>query len=371
MLRNRLISLGAVIGIFGAQSFGQALRPVIENVTVDYTNQRLNITGLNLTGISPTTVLFENNTVPVLTATSTAVTAALSPIPPEGSYLVVVSTGPSANSFDIFDLTLGAVGPQGPAGPAGSQGPQGPAGAQGPQGPAGSAGNVGPQGPPGPQGQPGAPGSTGPQGPQGAQGQPGAPGSGGLNGIQEFTQPGNFTVPAGITRIQVELWGGGGAVGASGADAGCCCPGGTGGAGGSAAYVRALLAVAPGATYKISVGGGGQFGLINNDGASTSVFDPSNNPVALAGGGYGGTRGGDASLTLAGICLKGLSGLPGSGGAPAFGANMVGRSGNTGTDAGASPPSGSITPPFYGAFGGSPAGPAPASGGGGYVLITW
>jgi hypothetical protein len=75
-----------------------------------------------------------------------------------------------------------------------AQGAQGPVGTSGPQGPQGLPGQMGLQGPPGPPGSAGPPGS----------------GVGGFNGIQEFTQSGTFTVPAGVTHLLVELWGGGG-----------------------------------------------------------------------------------------------------------------------------------------------------------------
>jgi hypothetical protein len=43
--------------------------------------------------------------------------------------------------------------------------------------------------------------------------------SGGLNGVQEFTLSGSFVVPAGITHLLVEMWGGGGGVQVNGGTA--------------------------------------------------------------------------------------------------------------------------------------------------------
>lgn len=76
-----------------------------------------------------------------------------------------------------FALSPGPAGPQGPKGVTGAVGPQGPQGMVGPQGPAGPAGSAS-----------------------------------GLNGMKEFAQPGSFpfTVPAGITRLRVDLYGAGG-----------------------------------------------------------------------------------------------------------------------------------------------------------------
>jgi len=72
-----------------------------------------------------------------------------------GTYLLVVSRGPSTT--DVFSIAItmggaavtgpgaqaGAMGPTGPAGPAGPVGPAGPAGPMGPAGAAGAAGSAG------------------------------------------------------------------------------------------------------------------------------------------------------------------------------------------------------------------------------------
>jgi hypothetical protein len=55
-----------------------------------------------------------------------------------GSYLLTMSTGPSIEQNDSFNVTLGTQGPKGDPGP------------QGPPGPKGDKGDTGPQGPPGP-----------------------------------------------------------------------------------------------------------------------------------------------------------------------------------------------------------------------------
>jgi hypothetical protein len=99
--------------------------------------------------------VFNGNPLPVQSVTDSLVIATLSPTPPAGSYLLVVSTGNGSPNSDSFVVTMGAVGPQGPPGPRGQQGIQGPAGPQGPQGPQGVPGPTGPQGPPGPQGSSG------------------------------------------------------------------------------------------------------------------------------------------------------------------------------------------------------------------------
>lgn len=82
-----------------------------------------------------------------------------------GTYLLVVTRGPSTQDSFEMDITIGnagATGEQGPQGEVGPQGPQGETGltgAQGPEGDKGAKGDTGPQGPPGPQGPKGDPGS--------------------------------------------------------------------------------------------------------------------------------------------------------------------------------------------------------------------
>ena len=71
---------------------------------------------------------------------------------------------------------------------------------------------------------------------------------------QTFTSGGSFTVPAGVTQVTVECWGGGGGGGRSRGNPST----GGGGAGGS--YVRSTLTVSPGNNYTVTVGSGGTGG---------------------------------------------------------------------------------------------------------------
>ncbi len=239
--------------------------------------------------------------------------------------------------------------------------------AQGAQGPAGSAGAAGAPGLAGAQGPTGA---AGPAGPQGPVGPPGA-GGGGFNGIQEFTQSGTFTVPAGVTRLLVEVWGGGG-----GGSPPFGPPGGGGGGGG---YTRALLFVTAGATYNISLGGGGSRGVglftFAGDGGTSQITDSSSNVlVSASGGGAGHTDGINGSTDSSG----------GSGGQGQSGTNVIGRNGGAGgaggfaipgqtTPPGGTPPQGSIQPPNGAAAGGAGSADSNSAqnGGPGYVLITF
>lgn len=250
-------------------------------------------------------------------------------------------------------------------------------------------GATGPPGATGAQGNPGPAGPAGQQGPAGLQGPPGAPGSGtgGFNGVQEFTQSGTFTVPAGVTHLLVEMWGaGGGGSGAFGPPCGGIflnLPNGDGGGGaGSGGYTRAVVSVIPGATYNVVVGSGGAGGAFctnGNPGGASQIVDNTSNVLVSAGGG------------AAGVGLGG-----GAGGTAGTGPNTVGRSGNGGGFGGASSPNslfnaggtggsatqGSIQPPSgTGSGGGGGSAQAIAgsplalfgggTGGPGYVLITF
>jgi quinolinate synthase len=93
-------------------------------------------------------------------------------------------------------------------------------------------------------------------------------GSGGIPTIQAFNSNGTFIIPAGVTKIMVDVWGGGGNGGT--ANSGFTSAGGGGGAGG---YGKQAFTVIPGDSYIVTVGGAGQsssFGvLISATGGAT------------------------------------------------------------------------------------------------------
>lgn len=66
----------------------------------------------------------------------------------------------------------------------------------------------------GPQGATGATGATGAAGPQGTTGATGAAGPGEV----VFASSGTYTIPTGVTEVEVEVWGGGGSGGVSGGE---------------------------------------------------------------------------------------------------------------------------------------------------------
>jgi hypothetical protein len=289
----------------------------------------------------------------VLRASASEIQAVLpAGLPPATYRLVVASAGKNPVSA-AFAVTVGAVGPQGPAGENGLPGIQGP---------------PGPEGPPGPPGPPGT-------------------GTGSINGIREFVTSGTLQVPAGVTRVLVELWGAGG--GGSGSGAGFCTvvlgqnvcllgPSGNGGGGG--AYVRAVVDVVPSSTYDVVIGVAGTGGTgqpldrsvppgAAGPGAPTQIRLGSTVVASAAGGAGGGLTGGPGGLPGSiGISRAGLPGLPGvgiNGGIPgnpglvAVLSTTAGRGGSGANAVGLGP-------------GGEPqAGVNGSPGNAGYAVIAW
>lgn len=122
-----------------------------------------------------------------------------------------------------------------------------------------------------------------------------------------------WIVPAGVTSIKVEVWGGGGAGG------GCNSAFGTtyGSGGGGGASNEATFIVSPGQQYNISIGAGGTG---SNDASGTAggatTFTGAGGTVAANGGSGGARRGG-------------------SGGAGGTGGAFTGGTGGTATNQGA------------------------------------
>ena len=285
-------------------------------------------------------------------------------------------------SFTLLPMvTQGSPGPQGPPGPAGASGGIGVPGATGPAGPAGPAGPKGDPGATGATGATGAAGATGAQGPAGPAGPTGPAGpagvagsAGGLNGRKEFLTiyPGTtFTVPDGVTRLSVELYGAGGGGGAGAFSNSCVTEGGGGGGG---AYSSTILTVQPGQNLQILAGQGGTGGPGATPGSDTEVLDSSNNVLAVA---HGGTGAPDVNP----LCVSGV----GAGGAadPTASISHAGSSGGPGasalTTANAGGPGGKgFTPPGFpvspngifgkGGDGGSQFGNLGVNG---YAILSW
>lgn len=180
--------------------------------------------------------------------------------------------------------------------------------------------------------------------------------------ILAFSTPGatTFTVPAGVFRLEVEVWGGGGG--------GCGAAGGAGAGGG---YSLCTMAVAPGAVFTVTVGAGGAAegnwpACAANPGGTSDFTAAGYAPCRALGGpgGAAGGGGGGSGTTAAGPGILGfvnLSGgdgsdLPGCG--PTIGVVARGGSSPRGGDGG-------------GATGGGAALVAATAPGGGGAATCW
>lgn len=195
------------------------------------------------------------------------------------------------------------------------------------------------------------------------------------HGIQEFTSSGTLQIPAGVSEVQVDVYGAGGGGGGSNNVAG-------GGGGGAGAYNAGFVTVSGGEVLTIIVGKGGAGGSGGNSagaglaGGASKILNSSNAVIFSAkgglggGGASGGTNGSDgaggASGTFGSIRHAGQSGQFGSRG---YGYIPVGFSGYS-NDA-----FGIVVNPGFGA-GGQPGsiGISPGNAGNGkpgYILIRW
>lgn len=135
-----------------------------------------------------------------------------------------------------------------------------------------------------------------------------------------YTASGSITIPSYIRKVRLSGCAGGGGGGSYG------------GGGSGASLIDHELDVGPGATYMITIGGGGSSGNPGAEGGATSFGD-----LILSGGGRGSSSGGAGGTGPAGS-IAGQSGTGASGTEPG------GAGGSTPFGAGASPnPGGSVT----------------------------
>jgi hypothetical protein len=135
-----------------------------------------------------------------------------------------------------------------------------------------------------------------------------------MGGVQYFTTSGTFTVPSGITKALVEVWGAGGG--------GSCSASGSGGNGGSSSFGTVSATGGTGATAvfyaKGGAGGTGSGGDVNLTGGKgrTGSSYASPDGGAAAFGGAGGNAG---EVSFPGGDTLGLPGvMPGGGGGGAW-----------------------------------------------------
>ncbi len=139
--------------------------------------------------------------------------------------------------------------------------------------------------------------------------------------------PQAFIVPAGVTRLTVDMWGGGGGGGGAGpglpAPTSGACNAGTagysagGGGGASGSVGRFAFNVTPGESLTVFVGEGGVFGSTGQNGAKggTSFIRRGATDLVIAPGGFGGQGGPTSTMSLgSGSCgsapIAGLGGVP-------------------------------------------------------------
>lgn len=162
---------------------------------------------------------------------------------------------------------------------------------------------------------------------------------------------GTCTIPANVTSLSIDAWGGGGA----GSQRGGNGPEGTGGNGGS--YCASTFNVTPGATMNVVIGTGGTVGpLTVGLGAPGNPGNPSSvTGVGIAGltaeGGFGGASGFPASVGSIVMCSapNAIKWAGGSGGIG--GSNEAGGGGGSATPTAAGENGDSGVPPQTGAGG--------------------
>ena len=194
------------------------------------------------------------------------------------------------------------------------------------------------------------------------------------SGVQSFTNSGNFTVPAGVTQVEVEIWGGGSGSFAS-------VPGLASGGGSGGGYARKLITgLFPGQIVPVTVGAGGAAGstsgaaagpggtssfgqFVNATGGSLNYLATTaapENGATPPGIGVGGDVNFVGSAGQAGIYNQGGMG----GASPIGGAQNGGTTGNAGIFPGGGAAGAGTGATLNTAFNG-------AAGGGGLVVVRW
>ena len=150
--------------------------------------------------------------------------------------------------------------------------------------------------------------------------------SGGFAHLQVLTATGTFTVPAGVAKVYVELYGAGGGGGSGNYGA-------SGSGGGAGGVVTGFLTVSPGQNISVTTGSGGSAWAA---GGQSSLTYASNTIYAYGGGagGYyqGGAGGSGSAGGLSGFVVQ--NGGGGSGGVGSYSASAAGGSGGSNTRGG-------------------------------------
>lgn len=189
---------------------------------------------------------------------------------------------------------------------------------------------------------------------------------------QLFTSSGNFTAPAGVTKVYVTLVGGGGGGGDGNGGSGYA-----GGGGGGAYAIKTCIPVTPASSYTVTVGSGGAKGANTQTGSTggASSFAGDSSMTITCNGGLGGGGGatgraggaGGAANTAPNMAsFVGQSGVGQAGNGGAGGGSIGGKGGPTNTGGVGANGTG------YGAGGaGGHYATAGGNGTGGFVLVEW
>jgi hypothetical protein len=194
------------------------------------------------------------------------------------------------------------------------------------------------------------------------------------SGVKSFSSSGTFTVPSGVTQVEVEVWGAGSGSFAS-------LPGLASGGGSGGGYARKLVTgLSPGQGVPVTVGAGGAAGTTSGTQAGSGGTSSFGQFVSATGGslnylattsapGNGATPpgigiGGDVNFSgsagQAGVLNQGGMG----GAAPMGGTQNSGSTGNTGTFPGGGASGAGTGANSNTAFNG-------AGGAGGFVVVRW
>nr|WP_294511677.1 hypothetical protein [uncultured Rhodopila sp.] len=194
------------------------------------------------------------------------------------------------------------------------------------------------------------------------------------SGVQTFASSGSFVVPAGVTQVEVEVWGGGS--GSFASVNGLASGGGSGGG-----YARKLVTrLSPGQNVAVTIGAGGAGGTTSGTPAGSGSASSFGQFVSATGGslnyqasvtapengatppgvGIGGDVNFSGSAGQAGISNQGGMG----GAAPMGGTQNSGSTGNAGTFPGGGAAGAGTGPNSNAAFNGG-------IGGGGFVVVRW
>jgi hypothetical protein len=145
-MRRILVLVGVAVLCSGLALRAQAKNPppqlIITSAAGDAVNDQIVINGQNF-GADTGTATLQGIPLPIVSWSANQIIAsyAVGGAPP-GTYLLIVSRGPSATQSDAFHLTFGAAGAKGDTGAPGPAGETGPAGPPGPAGPQGIPGNL-------------------------------------------------------------------------------------------------------------------------------------------------------------------------------------------------------------------------------------